>query len=222
MATLPLRTAFVFAASIWVFCAAFSRADATPIASTRQISCWGWQLPQKLSDANTTVHFEVASTWHLLRGTTAGIEGKAWLTNPGDDLSVNATLNLPVARFSTGGEMRDERMREVMDEEHSHYVTLMVDSLVPKCSVQKFHETADCDVDVYSRLSIRGNERKLLLHGILRDTGDSIELVGNVRFSWLDFGVEDPSILVAKLEPYVSVEYSVKLPRAVKNTRTSP
>jgi polyisoprenoid-binding protein YceI len=168
------------------------------------------------------VHFKVDSTWHLVEGSTAGIEGNAWLADPTDELSVRATINFPVARFSTGGGMRDERMREVMDEEHSHYVTLAVDSLTPKCSEQKFQQTRECTVDVHSRLSIRGSERSMLLKGRLRGTTEAIEFSGEVEFSWLDFGVEDPSILIAKLEPTLRVEYWVRLPRAVVNSKNTP
>jgi len=206
---------------VWLLSLATPCVAATPAATADKETNWGWQLPQKLSDSNTTVRFEVDSTWHLVQGKTSGIGGNVWLSNPRDALSVKATINFPVARFSTGGEMRDERMREVMDEEHSHYVTLSVDSISPKCSAREFNQTGVCAVDVHSRLSIRGNERHLLLNSMLRGASDSIELAGKVQFSWLDFGVEDPSILVAKLEPNMSVEYSVKLPRAVTDAKTS-
>jgi hypothetical protein len=195
---------------------------AIPTKSSHERVRWGWQLPQKLSDANTSVCFQVDSTWHLVQGTTAGIEGNAWLAEPTDDLSVRATINFPVARFSTGGGMRDERMREVMDEGHSHYVTLAVDSLSPQCSAQEFNRTHECVVEARSRLSIRGNERPMILNGTLRDTHEAIEFFGKVDFSWVDFGVEDPSILVAKLEPVMSVEYSVRLPRAAAKSKTTP
>jgi polyisoprenoid-binding protein YceI len=179
----------------------------------RQSGHWGWQLPQKLSDRNTTVRFEVDSTWHLIKGTTSGVDGAVWLSDPKNDLSVKATINFPVARLSTGGEMRDERLREVMDEEHSRYVSVSVDALLPACTAQKFHEAGECDVTVMSKLSIRSTERAIELNGKLKDVDGVIELSGKVQFQWSDFGVEDPSILVAKLAPDVVVEYSVRIPK---------
>jgi hypothetical protein len=50
------------------------------------------------------------------------------------------------------------------------------------------------------------------LQGTLRKQGTDVVLTGESRFSWLDFGVEDPSILVATLDPEVVVTYSVTIP----------
>ena len=55
------------------------------------------------------------------------------------------------------------------------------------------------------------------LQGILEKRGSEIVLTGDSRFSWLDFGVEDPSILVAKLDPEVVVTYSVSIPTKQKD-----
>ena len=108
--------------------------------------------------------------------------------------------------------MRDERMFEVMDSEHYRYATLAVDSFAPRCNVESFARGNHCPVEVLSRLTIRGIERAITLPGTLSRRDDLIELVGKVEFSWLDFGVEDPSILIAKLRPEMSVTYTIMVP----------
>lgn len=173
---------------------------------------WGWDLPQPISDSNTKITFEVDSTWHLIKGETAGIAGRVWLANPRDELSIRARFDLPVARFDTDGEMRDERMREVMDSEHAPYVSLSLDSLRPSCDPASFSASQSCPVELAVKLTIRGTERPMTLHGTLQKHGSDVVLAGESRFSWLDFGVEDPSILVAKLDPEVAVTYSVTIP----------
>ncbi len=178
---------------------------------------WGWSLPQTLSDENTKITFEVDSTWHLVKGRTSGVTGKVWLADPRDELSVHARFDLPVARFDTDGEMRDERMREVMDSEHVPYVSLSVDSLRPSCDPASFATTQRCPAELAARLTIRGTERPMKLQGTLENRGSEIVLTGDSRFSWLDFGVEDPSILVAKLDPEVVVTYSVSIPTKQKD-----
>jgi len=91
-----------------VFFALVSLLGSTAFAGTR------WNLPQQLSDTNTTVTFEVDSTWHLVEGKTAGIHGRVWLENQADTNSINIEVSLPVARFDTDRESRDEKLRTVM------------------------------------------------------------------------------------------------------------
>jgi len=187
-------------------------ADSTPHKASSVRDEWGWSLPQTLSDNNTRVSFDLSSTWHNLHGTSSRLSGNVWLENRDDPLSIRATINFPVAHLSTGGELRDARMLEVMDSEHHHFVTLAIDSIVPQCDVKDFILRESCSVVLTARLSIRGTERTLSLPGTLSREETSVELNGSVRFSWLDFGVEDPSIIVAKLHPEMQVSYSVTLP----------
>lgn len=200
---------YVAAACLIFFCGSLK---AEPSARATRALEWGWKLPQNLSDTNTTVRFYLDSTWHNLHGSSSGISGRAWLENAEDPLSLRATLNFPVTRLTTGGEMRDERMREVMDSNHHRYVTLAIDFFEPKCPTISLMHGEPCPTELKARLSIRGNERAIVLPGILTRTRDSVSLSGEVTFSWLDFGVEDPSILIAKLEPTMKAAYTVTLP----------
>jgi hypothetical protein len=47
----------------------------------------------------------------------------------------------------------------------------------------------------------------------LERKSDTIVASGATQFSWLDFGVEDPSILIAKPEPEMSASFRVELPK---------
>jgi hypothetical protein len=132
-------------------------------------------------------------------------------------VSVRAQFDLPIARFDTDGEMRDKRMREVMDSDHVPSVSLFLDSVCSSCDPASFAATQSCPAEIVARLTIRGTERPMKLQGILEKRGSEIVLTGDSRFSWLDFGVEDPSILVAKLDPTVVVTYSVSIPANQKD-----
>ncbi len=176
---------------------------------------WPWALPQNISDAHAIVSFKVDSTWHLIEGHTSGLTGRVWLSNPRDLLSVQARIDFPVARFNTGGEMRDERMREVMDSAHSPNVTILVDSLKPECDSATFRRVGSCATRVSTRLQIRGHERPLELRAELVSGKNDSMLRGEARFSWAEFGVEDPSILIARLDPEVVITYSVAIPNAI-------
>jgi len=186
-----------------LLCCKFTWADHSP---------WRIPLPQRLSDQNTKVSFEVDSTWHLVKGETSGITGDLWLANPRDQLSVRAKLQIPVARFNTHGESRDERMREVMDSERSPNVIILIDSVSPQCSVDVFRNGGECKAILQARIKIRGHERVMELHGALNRNSKQMTLSGKAVFGWAEFGVEDPSILVAKLDPNVKVSFLVSLP----------
>jgi hypothetical protein len=203
---------FIQSALVMILCGVASVCPAAPHKSGAAKNSWNWALPQTISDANTTVTFDLDSTWHDLHGTSSKISGRAWLEDQTNPLSVKATLNFPVMQLTTGGEMRDERMLEVMDSEHHKYVTLAVDGLTPKCDARLFAEGERCPVELPARLTIRGNERDILLPGVISREAGAIKLSGEVSFSWLDFGVEDPSILIAKLQPQMSVRYTIVIP----------
>jgi len=173
---------------------------------------WNWNLPHDLSDADTKVNFQVDSTWHLINGNTSGIRGRVWLAEAKDQLSLRAKVVLPVARFDTEVASRDKRLREVMDSEHSPSVTLWVDALRPQCGLQEFLSASRCPALVDARLTIRGHEGSMRFTGEVSRSAGKFTLQGEVRFSWVDFGVEDPSILIAKLDPEVVVSYSVSIP----------
>ncbi len=184
-------------------------ADTPPSAVARQ---WGWEIPQKLSDSNTRVTFEVDSTWHLVKGVTSGVEGSVWLADSSDPLSIRATLKFPVGKFMTGRDSRDERMREVMNSNQFPDVTLALEAFEPLCAPENCTPSTPCAVTLRARLSIRGSEKLVILAGILTREPEHVTISGDTRFSWADYGVEDPSILVAKLDPEVVVSFSVRLP----------
>lgn len=184
------------------------------VASPKSPAKWEWVLPQPISDTNTEVSFEVDSTWHLIHGKTSGVKGQVWLETPKDPLSVRATISFPVNLFNTDGEMRDERLREVMDSQHSPNVMLQVKSFIPECEPATVNTEGKCPVRIDSNLKIRGIELQMPLRAELSREGNLFRLRGIAKFSWLDFGVEDPSILVAKLDPEVVVSFSVVIPAA--------
>ena len=59
-------------------------------------------------------------------------------------VSVRAQFDLPIARFDTDGEMRDKKMREVMDSDRVPYVSLYLDSVRPSCDPASFAATQSC------------------------------------------------------------------------------
>ena len=172
-----------------------------------------WNLPVELSDSNAKIRFEVDSTWHLVKGATSGLTGKVWLESPANFQSVRGELSLPVARFDTDNRSRDSKMRGVMDEPHHANVIYVIDSVEGLPSPSLLADGGEANLIIHGVLSIMGNAKPVQSAAILRRTGETYLVEGSFSLQWADFGVEDPSILVAKLDPTVNVFFSIQLAR---------
>ena len=170
-----------------------------------------WPLPLELSDANTTVGFTVDSTWHLVQGKTRNIQGRAWLENPQDAHSVRAELTLPVRLFDTDRASRDERLREVMAESEFPTVQVSIRGDESLCDPKTITEATPCRTTLQSTVTIRGVQKAFPLATLISAAPDGYRVQGELPLRWADFGVEDPSILIAKLKPIVTVSFEVHL-----------
>ncbi len=162
-------------------------------------------FPIVLDDKNTTITFEVDSTWHLVHGNTSGVNGRLSLANPNDPSSVQGTISLPVDRFDTDSSRRDARMREVMGSNQFPDVKFSISSAEMNCDWSRWREENICPIRIHGMLSIRDQSRAWLLSGKLSLTHGEYSLDATGKLSWPDFGVTDPSILVARLNPEVAI-----------------
>lgn len=164
-------------------------------------------LPQKLSDKNVKISFEVDSTWHLVEGKTSGIGGQVALTDSGN---VNAEILIPVAKFDTDSGMRDKKMKKVMHQTKHPNVSFKVFNILNICK-DDILASKKCDVEVDGELEISGNKKKIKFPAKIFVEKSMLNLEGKTSLLWADYGVEDPSILVAKLNEKVSINFNVKL-----------
>lgn len=171
-----------------------------------------WDLPMSLSDENTKVGFEVDSTWHLVKGTTAGIKGEASLTDKNDSSSVKIYISLPVEKFDTDNGMRDSKMKKVMHADKSPLVIFEGQGLTKKCTPEILIEKESCEDLIFGTLTINSTKKNIKLPvEIKKNSGNQVSVAGNIIFNWLEYGIEDPSILIAKVRSAVKVLFEVKL-----------
>lgn len=171
-----------------------------------------WNLPAKLDDSNTKIEFAVDSTWHMVHGDTSKIEGEAALHDRANFKAVVAEIRLPVKAFNTKRESRDERMREVMDAPEFPYVTFRINELLEACNPDKLELNQECDVTIDGSITIRDVTKKQKVKARALRSARGYEIKGNMSLNWLEYGVEDPSILVAKVDPMVNITFAVVLP----------
>ena len=70
---------------------------------------------------------------------------------------------------------------------------------------------AGCSAAAAGKLSIAGHEEAVNPSLSVRKGGNGYIVAGTATFSWKLFPIEDPSILVARLDQNVSIKFTVKL-----------
>mgnify|MGYP006275202623 CR=1 FL=1 len=172
-----------------------------------------WDVPTDLNDKNTSVMFSVDSTWHTVRGTTKNISGSVRLDDSKDRLSVVVDLRVPVKFFDTDSELRDDRLREVMAAEAFPDVHFVSQRLSEECEPAVIATKGSCQGTLSGMLTIRDVTKKVSLPISIQDTPLGYRVAGAFTTRWKDFHVEDPSILVARLDPLVTISYQTMIPK---------
>ena len=162
-------------------------------------------FPLDLNDNNTAIRFEVDSTWHLVKGKTSGVQGNIRLDDPSVLSSVRGEIRVPVASFDTDSSRRDKRMREVMAADNYTHVIFSIASAELSCTPESLQSSKPCNITLHGDLSIRGQSRPWNIPTTLTSSEGAYFLHGEAKLRWADFGVEDPSIIVAKLNAEVKV-----------------
>lgn len=171
-----------------------------------------WKLPSIIDDSNTSVRFVVDSTWHTVHGTTKEVSGIVSQTNPRDPLSVRVDISLPVKRFDTDHESRDVRMREVMAASTFPLVRFISSHLSERCAPHIVETNGKCSGVLSGTLSIRDVSKTIELPVQITKNAQEYVIEGSFSTRWADYNVEDPSILIAHLDPMVTIVYRTSLP----------
>ena len=194
--------------SVWML---LSMALASVALGGSSAAAQSWNLPVDVSDKNAKAGFEVDSTWHLIHGTTKNLSGRVWLENENDPSSVRGRIVIPVSAFDTDNSSRDSRLREGLQADKYAEVTVDILSLASGCSPAALESRPECHSTVHARLSIRGVVREVTLPILIKRSGERYDVTGEVKIRWSDFGVEDPSILVARLAKEVKIDFGLAL-----------
>jgi polyisoprenoid-binding protein YceI len=182
-----------------------------PLSALAAPTTESWYLPVELSDMNTSVGFVVDSTWHTVHGVTSGITGVAKLSDQIDPASVNIMLNLPVAKFDTDNGSRDKKLRRVMAEDKFPKVRFEGTGLSGRCNPKLVIAEHKCSDLLKGKLTIRDISKDLSIPVLISFEENRFLINGSVEIDWSDFGVEDPSILIATVSKKVKIDFSVVL-----------
>jgi polyisoprenoid-binding protein YceI len=164
-------------------------------------------FPVELTAEIAKVTFEVDSTWHVIEGSAKQVKGRVWLDSPGDWSSLRADIEIPVSALDTDNGMRDEKMREVMAAEKYPNVKFLVNGLSDRCDLDELKKDESCESTINGDLTIRKTSKRQDINISVRRKQKTFIVEGETTISWADFGVEDPSIFVAKLDRHVTIRF---------------
>ena len=168
--------------------------------------------PLVLDSTNTEVSFEVDSTWHLIHGEAKELSGKIWFEREGEPESGKLEIRFPVNSFDTDNSSRDERLRQVMASSQFPDVVFHGEKYLPGCKLESLADGQSCNGKLLGKIKIRETEAPLELHVTTTKKGLELLFHGQTALEWERFGVEDPSILIAKLKNRVEIAVDVRLP----------
>ena len=173
-----------------------------------------WQLPLELSKDNTSITFTVDSTWHLVEGEVSAVTGKVWQEDQGDNGTVHASVKLAVNDLDTGNINRDKKMRSVMHAAVHPQVIFEMDHVSGLCKFEDLERVTskECSGAGHGFIEISGTRRPIVLDMTVVRKDENYHVKGHTLLKWSDFGVEDPSILVAYVNETVNIEVEVVIP----------
>jgi polyisoprenoid-binding protein YceI len=168
---------------------------------------------QIFSDDKIQITFEVDSTWVLVRGNISGVNGNYSVDSGKDYPTVTGKIKIPVENFKTGSESRDEHMREVMAADKFKDVSVSIEGFNVICTPWQLGVVdQSCSGSLNAKLEIRDVTKAVQLpYTLAKKTDKDFVASGEIQLNWAEYNVEDPSILIAKLDPVVKVLYSIKL-----------
>jgi polyisoprenoid-binding protein YceI len=184
------------------------------LLSASSVYAQTWTPPAEVSSETVKINFEVDSTWHLIEGDVPKVSGRIWLESKSDPTSIRGELKAEVAAFDTDNGSRDKELRHVMDAEKFPVVMMAITGFEGEpCSPIKVEKAGECRGVLKSKITIRDVSKDVHLPYVIKQDEGNYDVKGDFSLQWAEFGVEDPSILVAKLDETVKIKYSLKMLR---------
>ena len=171
-----------------------------------------WNLPSSLNDSNTRVSFVVDSTWQTVNGKTSNLNGSVVLRDKNDHLSIVVDLKIPVKTFDTDWDSRDEKLQECMASDTYPIASFVSSRLSDSCKPTVIDIAGKCSGTLTGTITMRDVSKEVALPVAITKDRDSYLISGVLPLKWAEYNIEDPSILIAKLDPIVVISYETRVP----------
>ena len=157
-------------------------------------------MPIEIDTSNTEVVFSLGTTWHTVTGIAKRVDGRIWLNDSADFTSVEGRSTIAVRDLDSDNSLRDEKMRDVMDEERFNDITVHLKEVTKICDPAKMQLNETCEIVLLCDLTIRDITKEVVVAGNIALSEKGYIVTAAVDLEWAEFGIEDPSILVARVE----------------------
>ena len=169
-----------------------------------------WNLPINISKENTEISFIIESTWHDVIGKLNNLTGKVYLKELNNFRSVAGEVAFNVVDMDTENSSRDEKMRKVMDVSQFPSVIFKLDDVKDLNEPSAISNDSQ-NITINGSMTIKGVTKKLSILSSIKKINSNFLIESSFIINWKEFGVEDPSILIAKVYPDVKINVKLKL-----------
>ena len=184
---------------------------------TIQINAFAESPPEKtvteLNAKNTKLQFEIDSTWHTVHGVAKKLFGTIYQQSSPNQTNLSGTVIISTKDLDTDNSLRDEKMRECLESERYPEIIFEVTGTSKLCPLTygKENKGRSSSCTLSGVVSIKNVKKKIELLVTSNTDGDLSIIKAQTSLSWRDFGVTDPSILVAKVDENVKISIEIIL-----------
>ena len=152
-----------------------------------------------LTPENTSIVFEMDSTWHKFSGSAPDLQGTLSVDNLASPRIVQGKVVIFAEKMTTEDEKRDEKMHDLSLE------SVKFPEIV-------YEITGLEEEKLQGNLTVRETTRPVELSLVKSTQEGAITYVGTTVIQWKDYDVKDPSIFIATVFDDVVISVKVTLP----------
>jgi len=157
-----------------------------------------------LDPANTTIRYSVSGWPHHTRGTFSLKRGLIRIDPQNGKM--NGVITVDAASGNSGHSLRDDRMKSSILEA-SRYPEI---SFAPQQVVSHGNPQAEFPVTVRGLMSLHGTQHPLTVDASVRREANEVTIHCSFVIPYVDWGLENPSILMFKVSKRVHVDMTTE------------
>jgi len=161
---------------------------------------------------HSTAGFTLDSTWHLVHGSGARLEGELRISGQeARTLRLDGEVRAPASQLVTGNDRRDRKMhQETLAVEEHPYIRFHPSGIVGEQPEGLQDDGREHGLVVAGRLEVRGAARPVEVPVTVRFTPGRVLVDGTIEIPFLEFGVPDPSFFLARVEKVVHAVFHLE------------
>jgi polyisoprenoid-binding protein YceI len=157
----------------------------------------------RFGPADGSVGFDATSNLHAFSGSAESFEGTL------DTDALRGLLRIQTASLTTRLGPRDARMLNYcLEATRFAEVQLRVEDIEGDTALLRA-SSGSGSITLVGTLTVRDVSRPVRVMASVSHEGGGLRIRGQHALRWTDFGVPDPSVLVARLEPDLTVTFDV-------------